>query len=67
LRSSCAGAAGFFPGGGCGLGWPGGKEALFWLGLREVERAAVGVVGLVVAVGAAPELGAGGVEVSIVV
>ena len=56
-----------FQDGGCGLGWPGGKEALFWLGLREVERAAGGVVGLVVEPGAAPEPGAGGVEVPVVV
>jgi hypothetical protein len=57
----------FFPDGGRGLGWPAGKEALFWLGLREVERAAGGVAGLVVAAGGAAELGAGGVEVSVVV
>lgn len=44
-----------------------GTEALFWLGLREVERTAAGVVGLVVAAGAAQELGAGGVEGPVVV
>jgi hypothetical protein len=43
------------------------KEALFGLGLREVERAAVRVVGLTVPAGATQDVGTRGVEVSVMV
>ncbi len=43
------------------------KEALFGLGLREVERAAVRVVGLAVPAGATQEVGTRGMEVSVMV
>jgi hypothetical protein len=43
------------------------KEALFGLGLREVERAAVRVVGRTVPAGATQEVGPRGVEVSVMV
>ncbi len=43
------------------------KEALFGLGLREVERPVVGVVGLTVPAGATQEAGTRGVKVSVVV
>jgi hypothetical protein len=43
------------------------KEALFGLGLREIERAAVRVVGLTAPAGATQEIGTRGVEVSVVV
>src|SRR5690349_22908580 len=51
--------------GGCCLGQPVLKEALFGLGLREVERAAVRVVGLTVPAGPTQEAGARGVEVPV--
>jgi hypothetical protein len=54
-------------GGARDLGQPGGEEAPFRLGLREVERPAVGVASLGVAAGAALQLGLGGVEVPVVV
>jgi hypothetical protein len=55
-RLSCAGATRLSPYDGCGLVQPVGEEALFWLGLCEVERPAAGVVGLAVAAGATQEL-----------
>src|SRR6185437_5158972 len=51
---------------GC-LGQPVCQEALLRLGLREVERPAVGLAGLAVAAGPSQEIGAGGVEVAVVV
>jgi hypothetical protein len=48
------------------LGQPVLKEAPFWLGLRQVERAAVRVAGLGAAAGATQEVGARGVEVAVV-
>src|SRR5713101_4584079 len=62
VRRSCVGAAGLARNGGCCLGQPVLKEALFGLGLREVERAAVRVVGLTVPAGATQEAGTRGVE-----
>ena len=53
--------------GRCCLGQPVLKEALFGLGLREVERAAVRAVGLIVPAGATQEVGTRGVEVPVVV
>src|SRR5215471_15816189 len=67
VRRSYAGGALLARTGRCCLGQPVLKEALFGLGLREVERAAVRVVGLIVPADATQEVGTRGVEVPVMV